>query len=179
MVISPTPLEGLMLVEPELRKDARGWFSRAWCREEFLRAGIAVDFCQCNLSQTAHKGTVRGLHYQRPPHQEDKLVRCVQGSVYDVAVDVRPGSPSFGRCFATELSAENACALFIPKGFAHGFQSLTDSVSLFYQVSAIYSRQAEGGLLWSDSDLSIPWPLPLSQISEKDASLPKLKEIFA
>src|SRR6478609_1463153 len=134
----PTPLAGTFVVELEPRNDERGFFARTWCRKEAKAHGITADFVQSNLSHNPHKGTLRGMHFQRPPHQEDKLVRCIAGAVFDAVIDLRPGSPTFGRWFGIELTAANRRALYIPAGLAHGYLTLTEGSDLQYQVSAYY-----------------------------------------
>lgn len=168
MIFTPTTLEGSWLIELQPRKDSRGWFARAYCREEFEKAGLRTDWVQANHSYTVQQGSIRGLHFQHPPHAEIKLVRCIAGSVFDVIVDIRHNSPTFLQWFGVTLSAENQSMLYIPQGFAHGFQSLTPHSELLYQVSAYYAPQAEAGLRFDDPRLNIHWPLPLADISEKD-----------
>jgi dTDP-4-dehydrorhamnose 3,5-epimerase len=172
MRFSETGLKGALLVEPELRGDERGFFARAFCRQEFQAHGLNPDLAQCNLSFNRLAGTLRGMHYQRSPHAEAKLVRCTAGTVYDVIVDLRPDSSTFMKWEAAELSAENRRLLYVPEGFAHGYQALTDGAEVFYQVSAFYHPPSEGGLRWDDPAFGIEWPLPVSAISAKDASYP-------
>ncbi len=166
-------LAGAFLIEPERRADERGFFARTWCRREFAAHGIRGDWVQCNVSYNRRRGTLRGLHYQAEPWGEAKLVRCTAGAVYDVIVDLRPGSPSYGRWEAVELTAEKRCQLYIPEGFAHGFQTLADDTELFYQMGREYRPEAARGLRWDDPALAIAWPACRQRvISAADLALP-------
>lgn len=176
MIFHPTTLSDAWLIDIEPRGDERGFFARTMCREEFARHGMAVDYPQQNTSLSRVKGTVRGLHFQRSPHAEAKLVRCIRGAILDVIVDLREGSPSYLRHEAFELTAENRRSLYVPPGFAHGFQSLTEDCEVLYPVSAAYAPAAEGGLRHDDPALGIRWPLPVSVLSPKDAAWPLLAE---
>lgn len=178
LTIQDLPLAGLKRIERQRLCDERGFFARLFCREELAQAGWTQPVIQINHSATARRGTVRGLHYQRPPHAEMKLVTCIRGEVWDVAVDLRAGSPTFLQWHAERLSQENGIALLIPEGFAHGFQALTDDVELIYCHSAAYCPQAEAGLLPTDPRLAIPWPLPIGMISERDAGFPAIDAMF-
>lgn len=169
-----TPLADALLIELEPRGDERGVFARTMCVEEFAARGIAGPFVQQNLSVSAKAGTLRGLHFQRAPHEEGKLLRCVRGAILDVIVDLRPASPTFLRHAAFELDDRNRHQLWVPPGFAHGFQTLVDDVEVSYLVTAAYAPAAEGGLRWNDPQLGIAWPLPVSTISDKDAAWPLL-----
>jgi dTDP-4-dehydrorhamnose 3,5-epimerase len=171
---TPTDVDGAMLVTPEPHHDDRGWFARVFCSEEFTQAGLDPEVAQVNLSETARAGTVRGLHFQLPPAPEAKLVRCVTGAVFDVVVDVRPGSPTFGRWAGAELTATEGHALYIPSGCAHGYQALTDGARALYQSSAPYTPELERGLHHADPDVGIAWPLSPEHVSEKDRQLPNL-----
>ncbi|MBY0338970.1 MAG: dTDP-4-dehydrorhamnose 3,5-epimerase [Acetobacteraceae bacterium] len=172
MIFAPTPLPGLMLVRAEWRNDARGGFARAFCEAEFAAAGLPTRFPQCNLSVNAQRGTVRGMHLQADPWPEGKLVRCVAGAVFDVAVDLRPGSPTRGRWHGVELTAEGGDAFWIPPGFAHGFQALSDGATLFYMMTESYRPGAERGVRFDDPAFGIAWPLPPAHVAEKDRSWP-------
>ncbi|MBD0291002.1 MAG: dTDP-4-dehydrorhamnose 3,5-epimerase [Thermoleophilia bacterium] len=175
MIFTETDLSGAYVVDLERREDERGFFARAWCRNEFVDAGLSPDLVQCNISYNRRRGTVRGMHYQLPPDAEVKLVRCTRGAVYDVIVDLREGSPTYTRWIGVELSGENGRALYVPEGFAHGYQTLADETETFYQVSAFYAPGAERGLRWDDPAIAIRWPLPGDPvISEKDRSWPYL-----
>lgn len=171
---APTSLAGACLVHLEPRVDERGLFARAFCAKEFAAQGLETSFVQANISTNTHAGTVRGLHFQRAPHAEVKLVRCVKGALYDVIIDMRQGSDSYLRWFGTELNEDNGLMMYVPKGFAHGYQALTDGATAYYMVSAFYAPQAEGGLRFDDPRLAIEWPRAVSEISDKDAQWPLL-----
>ena len=157
--------------------DARGHFSRLFCQDELDAAGLHTDITQINHSYSARKGTLRGLHFQYPPAGEVKIVSCLRGRVLDVAVDLREGSDSFGRWIAVELSAENWSSLYIPPGFAHGFQTLEPDVELLYLHSAPYAPDCEGGVNPLDDEIGIKWPLPVTEISPRDQALPRLRNL--
>jgi dTDP-4-dehydrorhamnose 3,5-epimerase len=169
-VCTPLPLHGLVRVQRQPLQDARGLFERMFCADELAAAGWTQPIAQINHSLTRQRGSVRGLHYQRPPHAEMKLVSCLRGEVWDVAVDLRAGSPTFLQWHAEPLSPDNACALLIPPGFAHGFQALTEDAELLYLHSAAYAPGAEAGLNPLDPRLALPWPLPVGEMSERDRS---------
>ena len=177
--ITDLPLAGLKLIERQRLGDARGFLSRLFCVEELGAAGWTKPIAQINHTRTARRGTVRGLHFQCPPHAEMKLVSCIRGDVWDIAVDVRAGSKNFLQWHAEHLSADNGRALLIPEGFAHGFQSLTDDVELLYCHSAAYSAAAESGLNAADPRLAITWPLPITELSPRDTQHPMLNEQYA
>jgi dTDP-4-dehydrorhamnose 3,5-epimerase len=176
MRFTETPLAGAFIVDIEPQADERGFFARSWCDDEFARHGLDARMAQCNISFNRRRGTVRGLHYQAAPHTEAKLVRCTQGGAWDVIVDLRPDSPTRGRWTAVELSATNRRMLFVPHGFAHGFQTLEDDTELFYQMSERYQAGLERGLRWDDPALAIAWPIPEPIISQRDRELPTLRE---
>ena len=176
--VSATPLPGLMRVERQRIEDERGFLSRLFCAEELAAAGWPGPVVQINHTCTRQAGTVRGLHYQKPPHAEIKLVSCVRGRVWDVAVDLRPDSPTFLRWHAEELGADNRYALLIPQGFAHGFQVLSEEAELLYCHSSAYAPQAEAGLRPQDARLSIVWPLPVRGLSARDAGHPLIDACF-
>ncbi|HVG48692.1 MAG TPA: dTDP-4-dehydrorhamnose 3,5-epimerase [Rubellimicrobium sp.] len=176
MRIEPTTLADARLIHLERRGDERGWFARTMDARIFAEQGMDSEFVQQNASTSARTGTLRGLHFQRPPHSEAKLVRCLRGRILDVIVDLRRGSPTFLQHEGFELSAENGRMLYVPRGFAHGFQTLTEDVEVSYLVSAFYAPEAEGGLRWDDPRLGIAWPLPVSVISPKDAAWPPIPE---
>lgn len=175
MEFRTTTLADAHLIHPRRMEDARGSFARTFCADTFRAHGLVADFPQANHSSNRRKGTLRGLHFQRAPHGEVKLVRVVAGAIHDVIVDLRPDSPTLGRWQGFDLSAENGAMLYVPAGFAHGFQTLTDGAEVTYQVSHPYTPAAEGGLRWDDPALAIRWPLPVSVISEKDANWPLLE----
>jgi dTDP-4-dehydrorhamnose 3,5-epimerase len=176
--IGDTPLAGLKSVQRQRLGDARGFLSRLFCADELRAAGWDAPIAQINHTHTARRGTVRGLHFQHPPHAEIKLVSCLRGEVLDVAVDLRAGSPTFLQWHAQRLSADNGCALLIPRGFAHGFQTLCDDVELIYCHSAAYAADAEGGLHPLDPRLALPWPLPVAELSARDQRHPPIDDSF-
>lgn len=169
-------LQGLFVVELEPHLDDRGSFARAFCAEEFSSRGLENHIEQVNLSTSVLAGTVRGLHYQRSPASETKLIRCIRGAVYDVAVDMRAGSESFGHWFGIEVSEAEGNALLVPRGFAHGLQTLVDDTTVLYQVSVAHEPDHEGGVHHADPSLGIAWPLPVTSISERDQSLPLIAD---
>jgi dTDP-4-dehydrorhamnose 3,5-epimerase len=173
-----TEIDGVIVIEPEVFADPRGFFYESYRKELFVKNGITDDFVQDNVSSSA-KGVLRGLHYQTAPRAQAKLMRVLRGSVYDVAVDIRPRSKTFGKCFPILLSAENRKMLYVPKGFAHGFCVLEEGTEFMYKVSDYYSPEHERGVLWSDPALAIPWPKidrPFL-LSEKDKKFPNLKDL--
>jgi dTDP-4-dehydrorhamnose 3,5-epimerase len=176
--ISPTPLGGLMLVTRRQPADARGFFSRLFCAREMAEIGWRTPVAQINHSLTRQRGAVRGLHFQHPPHAEDKYVSCLRGAVFDVAVDLRAGSPTFLRWHGETLSAANGRSLLIPQGFAHGFQALERDCEMIYLHSQPYAREAEGGLRINDPRLAIAWPDPVTELSERDAGHALLADDF-
>ena len=173
MIFLPSSLAGPIVVRQEPRGDDRGFFSRQFCAREFEREGLKPSWVQLNNSFSPSRGTIRGMHLQSAPNREAKLVRCVRGEIWDVVVDVRPESSSFGLWFGVLLTAENRDALYVPEGFAHGFQTLTDDAEVIYLVSTYYSPEDERCLKWDDPEVAVEWPLSPSVISEKDrAGLP-------
>jgi dTDP-4-dehydrorhamnose 3,5-epimerase len=177
MILTALPLAGAFVVDLEPRHDARGFFARSFCADTFAANGLASRFVQMNTSFTVHCGSLRGLHFQRPPAAEVKMVRCLQGAVFDVMVDLRAGSASYGRWTSVTLSAENRRMVYIPRGFAHGFQTLTADAELLYWHNTVYAQGHEGGLQYADPDVAIDWPLPVNEISARDAALPRLTEL--
>jgi dTDP-4-dehydrorhamnose 3,5-epimerase len=175
MIFSPLDLEGAYAIDVERQSDTRGYFARTYCATKFAALGLNTEWAQCGASFNRHKGTVRGLHYQAAPFSEIKLIRCTRGAVFDVVVDIRPRSATFGHWQGLELSAENARLVYVPEGFAHGFQTLTDDAELFYQISTPYRPEASAGIRFDDPALGIRWPLPVSCLSERDARLPLLE----
>lgn len=174
MIFHETELKDARLIEFQPFGDARGQFARTFCQKEFEAAGLPTEWVQQNTSASATKGTIRGMHFQRSPFTEGKLVRCLRGSIVDVIVDLRGGSPTYLRHQAFELSARGKTQLYVPAGFAHSFQTLEDDVEVSYLVTAFYTPASEGGLRYSDPLLGIDWPLPVSVISDKDAGWPLL-----
>jgi dTDP-4-dehydrorhamnose 3,5-epimerase len=167
-----TTLPGVWLIEPEPVADERGYFARAWCARELAEHGLEGAFAQSSVSYNRRRGTLRGLHFQAAPHGEAKLVRCTQGAIFDVAVDLRAGSPTEGRWYGAELSAANARTLYIPAGCAHGFQSLTDDAEVLYHMTVEYRADAARGVRWDDPTLAVAWPLADPILSERDRALP-------
>jgi dTDP-4-dehydrorhamnose 3,5-epimerase len=158
MQFQETAIPGALVIDPERRVDERGFFARAWCQREFEAHGIHCAWSQCNISFNKRRGTLRGLHWQATPWAEAKLVRCTMGAIYDVIVDLRPGSSHYGRWTAVELTADNRRMLFVPEGFAHGFQTLVDDTEVFYQMTGEYHPETARGLRWNDPSLGIAWP---------------------
>jgi dTDP-4-dehydrorhamnose 3,5-epimerase len=180
MIFHSTGLEGSYLIEPARFTDERGSFARTWCAEEFAAHGLAQQFSQCSTSSNNREGTLRGLHFQLAPAAEAKLVRCVRGRIFDVIVDLRPCSPTCLGWFAAELDAASQRMIYVPEGFAHGFQTLEDDSEVFYQISAPYRAELARGVRWDDPALSIPWPATRQRIiSARDSTLPTLGELLA
>ncbi len=176
MRFEKTPLAGAFVIELDPIEDERGFFARSFCADEFKRHGLDSTVAQCNVSFNQKAGTLRGLHYQIEPHQEAKLVRCTSGSIFDVIVDLREHSPTKFQWFASELTSSNRRGLFVPAGFAHGFQTLADNCEVVYQMSAPYHPASARGLRWDDPQLGISWPLADPIMSEKDRGLPLARE---
>lgn len=177
MKILETDLKGVYIFEPTVFGDHRGWFMETFSDEKMKEKGLNLIFVQDNQSFSAQKGTLRGLHYQLDPKAQTKLVRCTRGVIFDVAVDIRKGSPTFGNWFGLELSAENKRQLLIPKGFAHGFMTLTDDVEVQYKVDELYAPEYDRGIIWNDPSIGIEWPIDVTPVlSEKDEKAPLLKD---
>jgi dTDP-4-dehydrorhamnose 3,5-epimerase len=174
MIFHKLPIDGAFLIELEPKADARGSFARAFCKREFEAQGIRFEVVQCNLARTTHAGVVRGLHYQEPPAEEQKLVRCVAGAVLDALVDMRPASPSYRKVFHAYLDAEDRKALFIPSGVAHGYQTVADDTEFFYMTDQFYTAGLERGVRFNDPALAIPWPLPPRDVAARDNEWPSL-----
>jgi dTDP-4-dehydrorhamnose 3,5-epimerase len=173
VLFSETRLAGVFIVEPERLEDERGFFARTWCPEEFEARGLSPRLAQCSISYNRKKGTLRGMHYQVAPYAEAKLVRCTMGAIYDVALDLRPGSPTFKQWISVELTADNRKMLYIPEGLAHGFQTLADDTEVFYQISEFYHPESARGVRWDDPAFAIEWPLPVAAVSQGDLSHPR------
>jgi len=171
MIFSETKLNGAFIIDLEPIQDERGFFARTWCKNEFAAHGLNPNLVQCNTSFNKKKGTLRGMHYQSPPYEEAKLVRCTMGAVYDVIVDIRKESKTFLQWIACELTAQNRKMLYVPEGFAHGFQTLEDNTEVFYQMSEFYHSDHAAGLRWDDPAIDIKWPIPEVVISKKDKLL--------
>ena len=173
MIFKETELKGALIVEMERIRDNRGFFARAWCQKEFEAHGLISGFVQNNITFSPKRGTLRGLHYQVAPHEEPKLVRCTRGAIYDVIVDLQPESPTYKQWLGVELTAENRKMIYIPGGFAHGYQILMDDTEVFYQVGQFYAPEYEQGFRWDDAAFAIEWPItPPSILSEKDKHWP-------
>ena len=171
MIFKETKLKGAYIIELEPLEDERGFFARSFCQKEFEEHGLNPRIVQCNVSFNKKKGTLRGMHYQVAPHEEAKLVSCIRGAIYDVIIDLRPNSSTYCQWFATELSAENYKMLYVPEGFAHGFQTLEDNTVVFYQMSEFYHPECARGVRWDDSTFEIEWPEVSKRIiSDKDQS---------
>jgi dTDP-4-dehydrorhamnose 3,5-epimerase len=172
MVFTETTIKDAFIIEPELIYDERGFFARTWSEDELLKEGLNPKVAQQSISHNRVRGTLRGMHYQIEPFEEVKLVRCTAGSVFDVIVDLRENSATFHNWVGLELSSDNRRVLYIPKGFAHGFQTLEDDTEVFYQMSEYYHPEAARGLRWNDPTLGIDWPIPVTVISERDREHP-------
>lgn len=177
MIFTETKLPGAFLIDIEPIEDERGFFARVWCQEEFAEHGLQTTWAQSNLAHTKKKGTLRGLHYQVAPYQEAKLMRCIRGAIYDVIIDLRPDSSTYKQWLGVELTAQNHKTLYIPEGFAHGYQALVDDTETFYQVSQFYTPGAERGVRWNDPTFGIEWPITKNIIiSGKDKNCPDFSE---
>lgn len=178
MRFAETAVRGVFVIDLERIEDERGFFARAWCAEEFAAHGLTAAIAQANVAVNARAGTMRGMHYQLPPHAEAKVVRCVRGSIWDVALDLRPDSPTYLGHVGVELSAENRLALYVPEGCAHGYQTLEDDTETFYFHSAMYAPGSEAGVRWDDPAFGIPWPDVDARImSAKDAAWPDFRAV--
>jgi dTDP-4-dehydrorhamnose 3,5-epimerase len=164
------PLSGAYLIELELVADERGFFARTWCAEEFQRLGLNPKLAQCSISSNTRRGTLRGMHFQAEPYAEAKLIRCCSGAIYDVIVDLRPTSPTYCRWSAAELTSANHKMLYVPEGFAHGFQTLVDNTQVFYQISATYQPEYARGIRWNDPAFGIEWPISQPILSARDCA---------
>ena len=179
MQIEQTALNGVVIVTPQRFGDARGWFSETWNATRMAVAGLDFDFVQDNHSMSAAVGTLRGLHYQRPPHAQDKLVRCTQGVIFDVAVDFRSGSATFGQWVGVELSAENGRQLLVPKGFLHGFVTRAANTEVQYKCTDVYAPDCDGAVRWDDPEIGIVWGVAAPVLSAKDAAAPFLRDVVS
>lgn len=172
MIFTETKLKGVFVIELEKLQDHRGFFARTWCQREFAAHGLESQLVQCSISFNRKKGILRGMHYQAAPYEEAKLVRCTRGAIYDVVIDLRSHSPTVKQHFAVILSAENHKMLYIPKGFAHGFQTLEDNTEVFYQMSEFYAPDYTRGVRWNDPVFAIDWPHGERIINERDQNYP-------
>ena len=172
MIFRPCTLPGAYVIELERREDERGFFARSWCQEEFAAHGLTARLAQCNVSMSRRRGTLRGMHYHVAPYEEAKLLRCIRGAVYDVMIDLRPESPTYLRWEGVELRADGYRMVYVPEGFAHGFQTLEDATEVFYLVSAPYRPDHERGVRWDDPTFGIRWPVPEPILSARDRRHP-------
>jgi dTDP-4-dehydrorhamnose 3,5-epimerase len=172
MIFTETKLQGAFIIDIDRIEDERGFFARTWCQREFEAHGLCTQLVQCNISFNKHKGTLRGMHYQAAPRAEAKLVRCTSGAIYDVIIDLRPDSPTFRQWLAVELTADNRRMLFIPQGFAHGFQTLAHDTEVFYQMSQFYAPEYARGVRWDDPAFGVSWPAEKRVISKRDQGFP-------
>ena len=177
MIFEQTHLQGNYLIDLELKDDGRGFIARYFCENEFRSHGLNVQWVQINNSMSKEIGTLRGLHFQRPPHAEVKLVRCIKGALWDVVVDLRKNSKTFGKWFGATLSEDNRTMMYVPEGFAHGFVSLESNSEILYLVSEFYTPEAEGTLIWNDHEVAIEWPIEPFVVSDKDVAGDALKNI--
>ncbi len=178
MIFHPLKLAGAFTIDVQPFQDNRGFFTRVFCENEFGDHGLVRHFVQANHSGTQGKGVIRGMHFQYPPYSEVKLVKCVEGAIFDVIVDVRAGSPTFLQWVGAELTAGNKKMMYVPAGFAHGIQTLTDYSEITYMVSNFYNKESEGGIRYNDEKVGIEWPLPVSLVSEKDQAIPLVDAQF-
>lgn len=176
MKFHPLSLEGAYLIEPDPISDERGFFARVFCKTEFEQKDLNPNLDQCSISFNHRKGTVRGMHFQKDPHAEVKIVRCTRGAIYDVVLDLRPDSPTYKKWEGVALSAENRKMLYIPEGLAHGFQTLEDNTEIFYQISRPFAPASASGVRWNDPSFNIVWPLEISIIANKDQTFPTYEE---
>jgi len=170
LIFTETKIKGVYFIEPEILTDERGFFARSFCKEEFRKHGLETDIVQCNISYNKKRGTLRGMHYQVPPFEEAKIVSCTKGSIYDVVVDLRRGSPTYCQGIATELSEKNFKMVYIPRGCAHGFQTLDDEAIVYYQMTNFFHPECARGVRWNDPVFSIRWPISNPVLSDKDRS---------
>lgn len=172
MLLIPTPIPGAYVIEPERRADDRGFFARTFCAREFRANGLNPEMVQCSVSFNLQRGTLRGMHWQEEPHAEDKLVRCSMGAIYDVIIDLRQDSPTFLQHHSVELTQENRLAFYVPRGCAHGFQTLMNNTEVFYQMTQYYAPEAARGARYDDPAFGIAWPEPVQMISDRDRTYP-------
>lgn len=168
MIFLETELQGAFIIKLEKFKDERGFFARSWCRREFENQGLNPNLVQCNISFNRKKGTLRGMHYQAPPYEEAKLVRCTMGAIYDVIIDLRPDSSTFKKWISVEMTSENRKMIYVPEGVAHGFITLEDNTEVFYQMSEFYAPDSARGIRWNDPVFNIQWPIEPTTLSERD-----------
>ena len=180
MLFTPAPLADACIIDLQKREDDRGFFARAWCQQELAAHELNARVVQCNMAFNPKRGTLRGMHYQMSPHQEAKLIRCIRGAIYDVIIDLRPSSPTYMQWMGVELTADNRRMLFVPEGFAHGYQTLMDHTEVFYHVSEFYQPGAERGIRWNDAAFGIDWPpVDIRLLSPKDQNWPNFMPVPA
>jgi dTDP-4-dehydrorhamnose 3,5-epimerase len=179
MIFQETRLPGVFEIYPERKADERGFFDRCWCEKEFQSHGLDPRLAQCSVSFNLRKGTLRGMHYQEAPYRECKLIRCTQGALYDIILDLRPDSPTFKQWTSMVLTAENRGMIYAPKGCAHGFLTLEDETEVFYQISEFYSPESARGVRWNDPAFGIFWPIPVQVIAERDRSYADFEPTYA
>jgi dTDP-4-dehydrorhamnose 3,5-epimerase len=170
MIFTETRLKGAFIIDLDLHEDERGFFARSWCEQEFQEHGLNPRLVQCNISYNKKRGTLRGMHYQTEPYPEAKLVRCTRGAIFDVIIDLRPASPTYKEWISVELTSDNHLAIYVPEGFAHGFQALVDTSEVFYQMSEYFHPECARGIRWNDEQFKICWPLIKTIISSRDQS---------
>ena len=175
MIFNETKLKGVFIIEPERIEDERGFFARAFCRKEFLTHGLDFKIVQCSISHNKLKGTLRGMHYQVAPKAESKIVRCTKGAIYDVVIDLRPDSPTYCQWISVELTSDNRRMIYVPEGFAHGFQTLENDTEVFYQMNEVYAPECAKGVRWDDPAFGIKWPIFKKIISNKDCKYPEFE----
>lgn len=178
MKFTPTPIDGAYLIDIEPFQDTRGFFSRVYCNDQFSALNLETVWLQCSISFNRRQGTLRGLHYQIAPHEETKQVRCTRGAIFDVIVDLRPQSSTFGHHFSVTLTEDNRRTLYIPAGLAHGFQTLVDDTEVYYQISARYVPEAARGICWNDPALGIEWPITAPIMNDRDKTFPNFNAIL-
>lgn len=176
MIFTETPLQGAFTIQLEKRQDDRGFFARTWCANEFANAGLKTNLAQQNMSLTLKAGTIRGMHFQKAPHSETKVIRVTCGRIYDVIIDLRSQSPTYKQWFGIELSRDNYTMLYVPEGFAHGFVTLEDTCEVSYLVTAFFTPDADSGVRYNDPAFAIQWPIPITLVSEKDANFPDFSD---
>ena len=175
MIFEPTPLPDSFLITPERLRDERGFFARTFCRNDFEAHGLNSNVAQCNISVSSRRGTLRGMHYQRPPHAEAKLIRCTAGAIYDVIIDLRPSSPAFRKHFGVRLEPSDDRMLYVPEGFAHGFLTLENESAVFYQMSQTYVPSHAAGVRWNDPAFGVAWPFEPTVMAERDRTYPDFR----
>jgi dTDP-4-dehydrorhamnose 3,5-epimerase len=179
VIFTETKLRGAFIIDLDRKQDARGFFARTFCQNEFMAHGLKPVIAQSSIAHNRTRGTIRGMHFQYPPAAETKVVRCIRGAILDIIVDLRPESPTFLQHLCVELNEENQRALYVPERFAHGYQTLQDNSDASYEIGEFYSPGNEGGLTHLDARLGLPWPLPVAVVSERDRALPTLDQIEA